>query len=426
MRMTTPIPVLLLLALLAGCGAPPGFEPIDPAAAVFWDRQSTESGALLRQIAAEFNAQYDGIPIKIERTGGYGDIFRKVSASIQARRLPSMAVSYESMTSEYLRTGAVAALDPFLQDPETGFTQAELADFFPVVLETNTFPEFGGKMYSFPFAKSVLMLFFNKSVLGQAGIAAPPRSWDQFIEQCRAVKNATGKPAYALSVDCSTVSAMIYSKGGELVRGRQTRYDAPESIEVFELIETLAKEKLAYQITPGSFDDNMAFARDQVAFTLRTSASREPIAMLKQGDMESWGIAPLPQANPERPATVLFGPNITLFNTTPDQQRAAWAFVKYFTATPVSARWALGTGYLPIRKSAADHPDVQAAWGEWEYNRAAYDSLAFARPEPNIRGWQQVRDLVERAETEVLSGIKTAREAALDLKRAADQVLARQ
>ena len=426
--MKSVIPLLLagLLFCLCGCGGPDqAFRPIDPDAAVFWDRQTTENAALLREIIDEFNAQYGGLPIKIERAGSYADIFRKVSASIQARTLPAMAVSYESMTCEYVPTGALLALDGLIHDPDLGLSEEELADFFPVVIETNTFHEFGGKMYSLPFAKSVLMMFYNRRVLGQAGIETPPHTWGEFLDQCRRVKAKTGKYAYAIHVDCSTIDGMIYSMGGGIIRGRETLFDSPESIRVFELLETLVKEGLAYQINPGTYDDNLALAKGDIAFCLRTSASRTGIAIMMESDHAGWGMAQIPQVDPQHPATVLYGPNISIFNTTPEQRRAAFAFVKYFTSPETSVRWAAGTGYLPIRKAKSGHPGMQQFWAGHPHSRAAYDCMAFARPEPNIAGWQQVRDLVDRAQTEVLTKTKTGRQAALDLKTAADRVLAR-
>jgi multiple sugar transport system substrate-binding protein/sn-glycerol 3-phosphate transport system substrate-binding protein len=421
---------LLAVLALGGCGgsAPApgaGFAPIDATQAVFWDRQTTETAALLRSLVAEFNAGREGIPVAVERAGGYSEIFRKVSASIQARRLPAMAVSYESMTAEYAASGAVAPLDALVQDPATGFSPAELEDFFPAVLASNRFEQFGGQLYSFPFAKSVLMLYYNKRVLAAAGIAAPPETWVEFVDQCRKIKAATGKQAHAVSVDCSTVNGLIFSMGGEVLGPEGTLYDRPEAVAVFELYETLAKEGLAFQITPGTFDDEVALVNDQVAFTLRTSSGRASMARNMGDAADRWGWKRIPQADPAQPATVLFGPNVTLFSTTPEQQQTAWAFVKYFTSPDVGARWAAETGYLPVRKSAVNHPVLQEFWKKWEGGRAAYDCLAFAKVEPNVMGWQEVRTLVERALTEVLSGLKPGRQAATELKLAADAALKR-
>jgi ABC-type glycerol-3-phosphate transport system substrate-binding protein len=433
--LATPCWCLCLVALLWACAPDPvvpsqspdaparTFKPINPHKVMLWDRQTTETRELLQLLVREFNAQHTGVPVEAEYIGSYTEIYKKVSAGIGAGVLPGMAVAYESMTVEYIEAGAVRALDDFVGDPEAGLGPADLEDFFPGVLESNRFAPYGNRLYSFPFSKSVLVLYFNARVLAQAGFTTPPATWDDFLEQCRAIKANTGKYGYAISVDASTVDAMIYSKGGEIVRGRETLFDSPESVAVFELIETLMREELAYQVPPGTFDDENAFAQDQLAFTIRTSAGRTHVDRLMGGDLSRWGIAPIPQADPSRPATVLFGGNVVIFNTTPEQERAAWDFISYFTSADVNVLWALGTGYLPIRQSASQDPRLQAFWDEWVYNRTPYDNLAFARPEPNLAGWQEVREVIEDAVVAVITRSKTGAQAASDLKRAADRIL---
>jgi multiple sugar transport system substrate-binding protein len=402
------------------------FEPIEKDRAILWDRQTTQTAELLKQLVQEFNRGRQGVPVDAQYIGGYSEIFRKVTASIEAGKLPAMAAAYESMTSEYIEDGAVAPLDALVNDPQSGYTEAELQDFFPVVMEINRYPQFENRMYSFPYTKSVLMLYFNSDVLKSAGLdGAPPRTWDEFLAQCRQVKQKTGQPAYALHVDPSTVDGMIFSMGGKLVEGNTTLFDQPAAIRTFELLETLAKEQLCYQITPQTFDDEAALAQGKVAFTIRTSSSHASVKRLMdaQGLSDSWGIAAIPQADPDNPQTVLFGANVCIFNVSPEQQKAAWDFIRFFTSPDVNVRWALGTGYLPIRKSAAEDPRMQAYWSEWKYNRAAYDCLPFAHPEPKLAGWQKVRTLIEKAETAVLTGLQSGRDAALELKREADAAL---
>lgn len=421
--------VAILAGALASCGresaSPSGYAPIDGSHAVFWDRQTTETAALLQQITARFNESSGQLPVAIETTGNYGDIFQKVMAGIQARRLPAMAVSYESMTSQYAATGAVAPLDGLISDPERGLSAGDLADFFPAVLESNHYAAYGGAMLSFPFAKSVLMLYANHRVLREAGIETPPATWDEFLVQCRTVKAKTGKHAYAIAVDCSTISGMIFSMGGEVVKDGTLQYDQPASVKVFELLETLIQEDLAYQIPARTFDDETAFAGDRVAFTLRTSAGSANMAVAMGGKNDAWSINRIPQADPARPATILFGPNITLFKTGDAQEAASWAFTRYFTSPPVMKAWALATGYLPYRKSLASDPDVLAYWAAWPSNRAPYDCLAISRTEPNLAQWQQVRKAVEQAETSVLTDLKSGRDAALALQGEAAKLLDR-
>lgn len=420
-----------LASFLAACGGggtggqAGGFEPIEPDKILFWDRQTTETADLLREMIVEFNQDRQPPLVEAQYSGGYSQIFQKVSTAIQARAVPDMAVSYQSMTSEYIRSGAVADMGPLIADPDIGLTEDELADFFPVVVEANHYPEFGNKMYSFPFCKSVLMMYYNTRVLSAAGIDAPPKTWDQFLEQSRQIKAKTGHAAYAVAVDASTIDGMIFSMGGRLLDGQATRFDAPEALRVFRLLETMTKEELAFQVSRTNQEDKAAFAEDEAAFVFRSSSHRTDLVQ-RMGGTEGWGMSRIPQADPGQPRTVLYGPNICIFETTPERQRIAWEFIRFFTSPDNVVRWALGSGYVPIRKSAAEHPDMKAFWAEWEHNRAAFDCLDFAQSEPQIAGWQEVRDLIETAVEQILSGMKTADEAAADLKKDADAVLARQ
>ena len=419
----------LLGGVLVGCNpaAPSasGFAPLSAEQVVFWDRQTTETAQLLQKITDEFNAGQEGPPVRIETTGNYGEIYRKVMASIQARQLPAMAVSYESMTAQYAASGAVVPLDGFVSAESGGLSPEEIADFFPAVLESNYYSEYDGQLLSFPFSKSVLMLYANHRVLRAVGIDVPPKTWDEFLQQCRTIREKTGKSAYAISVDCSTISGMIFSMGGELVVDGTFQYDQPASRQAFGLLETLINEKLAYQIQARTFDDEVAFARDDVAFTIRTSAGSANMAVAMGGKNDDWSMNPLPQQDFNNPATILFGPNITLFKTGANQERVAWEFTRHFTSVPVMTEWALATGYLPIRRSVANDPRMQTYWDGWPSNKVPYECLAFAKTEPNLRGWQEIRGLVEKAESAVLAGLKSAQEVTTELQAEAQATLAR-
>ncbi|MCX8064979.1 MAG: ABC transporter substrate-binding protein [Candidatus Hydrogenedentes bacterium] len=411
---------------LVGCKGEVVFKPINETEVVFWDRQTAESAFFIREKSTEFNAIFPGLPIKVERAGGYAEIFRKVSASIQAGRLPAMAVSYESMTSEYIPTGAVILLDEYIFDSEVGLTKEELEDFFPCVLEANKYRDFGNKMYSFPLAKSVLVLYYNLDVLDKVGISNPPETWEEFLNYLELIKEKTGRYGYAISVDCSTVDAMIYSFGGEIVSGRETLFDSEVSKSVFRFYRELIEKDLAYVVPPGSFDDQVALAKGEVGFIIRSSSLRISLERIAKERPFRWGIGKLPHLRGVLPVTVLFGPNITIFKTTEDQQRRAWEFVKFMTSRENVVEWAIHTGYVPIRRSSATHPDMVEYWKNNPKAKVPFDSLEFARPEPNISGWQQVRDLVEAALLEVLTLMDTPENVCSRLKKRADSVLSMQ
>lgn len=423
--------ILTVTAVLvvAGCG---GESPPAPSPGVtevtFWHTQSAENAEVLKRIISDFNDAHPDIAIIPQYTGGYTDLFRKMRAAISGGRMPDMAVAYESMVAEYASAGVVVALDEYIGHPEHGLTKEQTDDIFPGYIATNTFEEYDGKMLSFPFTKSNLMMYFNLDMIRKAGFEDRPTTWKEFLDQCRAIRKITGKPAYALSIDPSTIDGMIYSFGGELyVREgdkRRTLFDSKASLEAFGVIETLRKEKLAFQINPGTYDDRDALSAERVAFMMRSSTSRPFLHdMIK--DRFKWGLSEIPHAEGVKPVTVMFGANICMFKSTPEKQLAAWEFIKYFVSPKVTALWATETGYLPVRKSALNEEPYKSFANAHPRNRAAFDTIPIARPEPNLAGWQEIRKHLDLAETSVMTGMKTAAEAAAELTEKSNKVLAR-
>jgi len=420
-RFGTLLSLLCLLAAPAGCGdkAPPQGELI------FWHMQSQDNAVLLQQIVDDYNAADPPMKVSLRYVGGYTDLFRKVRATIATNKMPpDLVVAYESMVAEYIELGAAVALDDYIADPEVGLPPADLADIFPGILAGNRYPTYGNLYYTFPFTKSVLMMYYNRDMLRQAGLSGePPVTWSEFKEACKAVR-AAGRQGYALSVDASTVDAMVMSFGGELLdeANRRALFDSPASLAAFRLIHDMARDGLCYQIDTRSYGDRKDFASGLCAFMIRSSTTR-PYIEKDIEDRFDWDMAIIPHAEGVDPVTVLFGANIAVLRTTPERQRAAWRFVRYFSSSEVTARWAMGTGYLPVRASAAKTPAVRAFFEERARNRRAFDALAHARTEPGVAGWQAVRTEIELAEADAVRNRIPPKEIAEKLSREANIAL---
>lgn len=407
----------------AGEGAEPSGRPGELVIS-FWHTQADENGRLLEQIIDQFNRTHRPIRVQAIYVAGYDQIFRKLKASLLAGELPDLAVAYESMVAEYAHAGAVVPLDQYLEDPEIGLSDEDLEDIYPVFIQTNRFSQFGNQLLSFPFTKSVLLMYSNLALIREAGFEGPPASWDEFLDQCRAIREKTGRTAYALSVDPSTIHAMILSFGGELVDPEtlRTGYASPAGIQTFEVIDRLIRDKLAHVIQYNSYDDRADLAAGRAAFMIRSSTSR-PYLDEMIGEKFPWAASIIPHGDGQQPVTVLFGANICMFRSTPEKQRAAWQFIKYFASREVTALWATRTGYMPVRRSALEVPEMAAFLTAKPQNRSAIDTLPFARPEPNLAGIQEVRTLVEKAENDIIYSIRKPHEAARELAQAAERVL---
>jgi multiple sugar transport system substrate-binding protein len=316
----------------------------------------------------------------------------------------------------------VRPLDDFVADPELGFSKDDLADIPEPYLAANRYAQYGNKLLSFPFTKSNLVLYYNLGLLRKAGYSGPPTTWTELEAQAAAITKQSGRPAWAFSADPSTIDGIIYSHGGQLVNADSTAtlFDQPPTVRTLELLQ---RGKRSGYLTEAAADDAAAlFSSQQCAFLMDTSSGRAALEA-QTGESFEWDIAIIPHADGVEPVTVMYGPNVCIFKSTPEQEREAWKFIRYFTSTPVTARWARETGYLPVRKSAAERPEMRQFYQQHPRALHVYEILPMAKGEPNVVGWQEVRKHLEDAARAVIGTGTTPQAAAVNLKQKADRTL---
>ena len=396
-----------------------------------WHAQKQQNEDALKDVVERFNQASPLYEVRLHNVGSYTTMFQKTRATIQGGRLPDLCIAYESMVAEFMEANVVLPLDEYLNHPEYGLTKAEQDDIFPSFLDCNRYAEFGNQLLSFPFTKSLLMLYSNTDLLRSAGIEGPPATWAELIAQCRKVKAATGAPAFAYARDPSSFDAMVLSLGGKLasIADRRSQLGSPEAVQALTILNTLVREGLATVIALGSDDDRSLFAKGKTAFILRSSTTRsymeKDLVNPDGSDKFAWTMTCPPSGEGQPKLTVLYGGNILVFRSNPERQRGAWEFIKFFISPPVTAEWSVRTGYLPVRRSAAEVPVLRDFFAASTRNRAAFDTIPFGVSEPNVAGWQAVREHIRHALSEVCMGRASPEQAAAALAKAADAELAR-
>lgn len=381
-----------------GAGSPVDQVTIkSPVEITFWHTQTGASQEKLKQIIASFEAKNPNIKVKAELQPNYTDLFKKIQAAINGGGLPDFAVSYESMVSEYQTAGVVVPLDDYVNSQKYGFSAADLADFYPSYITSNQYPEYKGQMLSFPFTKSVLVMYYNADKLKEAGLQVP-KTWDEFAAACKKFTGST--KGYAIAIDASTFDGAVYSNGGELINKDQTQwlFNGPAGVQYLSMLQDLVKSGCAYQIEK-QYADQTAFGQGKAVFTFGTSAGLQFYKKAVDGGAKfNWSVAVIPHAPTAQPVTTSYGANITVFKSTPEKQLAAWEFIKYFTSTDVNAEWSTATGYLPVRKSAANTATVQQQFTQLPaYKVAVTEIQQYGRPETSVKGTQDTRKFIEDA-----------------------------
>jgi ABC-type glycerol-3-phosphate transport system substrate-binding protein len=300
-------------------------------------------------------------------------------------------------------------------------------DYIASYVEATRFPQYDGKALTFPYTKSDLVMYTNMEVLRSLGFDRPAATWDEFLTHCRKAVSA-GRQCYAMALDASGFAGFVYSYGGELIdaRGKKVRFDEAPTMKTLQLYETLAKEKLAYQVQ-GSDDQNDILSGKAI-YMIRSSTS---VPRLAGGfnDNTRWEVGIIPQGTADsKKVTVLYGANISIMKSTPEKQLASWLFIKYLTQPDVTARWGLDTsnGYFPVRESALSQPSAMRFLDDNPRFRQAFDASRLGRVEPSAKGWQEVRQVIVDTMTGIMTGQLTAEQAQRQMTDKANRVLAQQ
>ena len=379
---------------------PPGVTSI-----VFWEPFPLDrpQGLLLSEMIRDFETQNPDVLVKIAAKNGYPGIHDAVLAEMPGGELPDLAVAFPSMIAKYAEGGLVAPLDAYLNDPEVGLTDDDLADIYPGYLDAAQLPGFGRQIMAFPFAQNAIGMWVNGTLLAQAGWDHAPATWAEFEQACFDVSARTGVGCYPFVESVTTFNAWLYSRGGQQLdgTGQRAAFNGPAGVESLALLRRLMDAGLAWRPdTP--YGDYIAFANGQAAFAFSSTGNSQLYAGAYDGALTR-GMAPfqwyqtlIPQADPEQPATTLYGASFFVVQGDPAQERAAWRLIRWFTDTDQTARWAAELQALPVRVSALGimtetleaHPVVLAQVEE---------ILPYGKPEPAVAAELEVRDILYTA-----------------------------
>jgi len=437
-RLSLFVSLLVVVSFLLGAcgetGPQLGQEQVD---VTFWHTQTGANATALDEMVKTFNdtvGKAKKVTIKAEYQGNYTQLYQKVLAAIQAGSPPDMAVAYESQIADYMKAKAVVEFDAWVN----ALGKQNLDDIFPGYIETNKFPAYGNKMLSFPFTKSVAVMYYNEDALKAAGVRVPtvqqPWTLAEFEDAVKKVtkKDASGKTTvygWALTTDTSYFDMAVWAMNGKVLSddNKKAIYNEGAGLQWAELMDRMVKGGYAY--LPQGYDWQNDFANGKVILTFQSSTGRPYIRDIltdkgKRPEPFKWGLALPPQGDPAKPRTVMFGANITIFKTTPLKQTAAWEFVKWFTEPAQTVKWSVASSYMPIRKSAANDPALKAAWEKDPQGKMAFDLVGYSFPEPNVPGWQDARNHITDALTAVVSGKMTPKAALDDAVAKTNKVIA--
>lgn len=409
---------LIAIVLVVGLVLPG--SAAGPVAVTFWHGMSGVLLEPLNELTRDFNALNPGINVNAQYQGTYGILNQKLIASVAAGNPPTITQAFSNWTDQLIRANAIVPMERFIKGPD-GLSAEEFNDILPVLRQANTF---NGVVWTMPFNKSVYLLFYNVDLLKQLNLKVP-QTWDELVSVAKAATKEDGgritRYGFVVRPETDYFTTLMLTNGGTFMRGtKEVAFNSPAGVEALQfLVDLVQKHKVAYVL------DNYAdadFGAGKVAMYIATNPGLS-FARAAVADKFAVGLAPLPYKTTR--ATLMSGTDVAITaKATPEQQAAAWKYIKFITGTTGTTRWSLRTFYMPVRRSAQNSTLMQVYLRNNPEHRAGLDSLAFAHTEPNIAEWNEIRDIIKSAVESAILG-KATPKAALDGAAAkANQLLA--
>lgn len=354
---------------------------------------------------AEFNVLYPNITVIVDNTVKSWDTLAKnIGTKLTTGKQPHIAFCYSDHVASYNNYNAVLPLDDFLYDGafndmtvaqvkvdemgeaviengETvyeqvslGLTKEQQDDYVEMFFkEGSVYAD--GKTYTLPFAKSTEVMYYNKDFLEENHLLEKYNidnmTWGDMEKLCRDILEIIGDDAtrYPLGYDsdanlfitkCQQLNSPYTSAAGS----EHFLFDNAKNKEfVAELVKWYKDGLLVTQATNNDEYTSNLFTKEKVILSIGStggSSYQDPGSTDGQAKFNV-GVARIPQADPSHPKAILQGPSVCIFKKdNPQEVLASWLLVKYLTTNAIfQGRYSQTSGYMPVTKSAYDHPKYQ-------------------------------------------------------------------
>ena len=203
-------------------------------------------GEVATQLLRAFERENSGLRVRVEQLP-WSAAHEKLLTAFAGDATPDLAQMGNTWLPEFVAVDALEPLDPSVR----GSAQVDLADYDSGIVDTNLVD---GKQYGVPWYVDTRVLFYRRDLLAQAGYAAPPRDWDEWMRMLGAVKQRVGPERYALLLPLNEYEPMValwLQQGEPLLRdgGRRGNFRSPGFARTLQFYLAMYERRLAPPIT---------------------------------------------------------------------------------------------------------------------------------------------------------------------------------
>ena len=354
-------------------------EPADEI--TFWTNHPGGSQDVENELIEAFTAE-TGITVNVVTSGAnYEETSQRFQTSQGSAEVDVIVLSDATWFPNYLND-ALTPVDDLLAAAEvdtSGYVAALYEDYL-----------YEGQHYGVPYARSTPLFYYNVDHYEEAGIEAPPETWEEVAEVSQRLMEAgVAESAFAFppqdEYPAWWMQNIVWGYGGAW----SDEWDfspvaTPETVEALEFAQAAVGDWAS--VASGNPADN--FASGAASQIVQSTGSLGGI--LDSADFEV-GTAFLPGGPAAEGETPTGGAGLMIAaDSTPERQLAAAMFMGFMTSPESTAKFSAATGYMPVH-TEADMSDVYAEMPQFE---TAVEQLSRARVQDFARVFVPGGDLL--------------------------------
>jgi len=318
----------------------------------FWYLWSGEEGETIEKAVQEYNKQSDKYKIDMLSVPDT----QKIMAAIPAGNGPDVSDDFSNNVGKYASAGILEPLDDYISK-----TKYDTDDFIPAALDSC---KMDGKTYSLPISMNLEALYYNKTLLKEAGYTEPPKTMEEMYEM--AVKTTKVNEDGTLDVCGFPDFPAVYYLGNFATAaggGWYTEDGKPSTPDDFgnQYALKLARDYrtkfglenvIKFQSGGKYLDPTDPFLAGKQVFRVDGSWMGKSIKETFQSDVD-YGVTyiPYPKDKPELKARGLISTSTLYITANSGNKDGSWDFMAWFAGKDGQAASTIKNGGFPSRTS---------------------------------------------------------------------------
>ncbi|MFF7196937.1 extracellular solute-binding protein [Streptomyces sp. NPDC008079] len=352
--------LVLAVAALSACGSSSGSggsgdsgdtggsaKTPAPAKLTVWIMRGSMSDGFLSRFRSDFEAGHKGttLDIQIQEWDGIG---QKITSALASNDAPDVMEVGNTQVAQYAASGGV-------KDLTDKVTDLQGADWIPGLADPG---KIDGKQFGIPWYAANRVVIYNKDLFSKAGIAAPPKTRDEWIQDTTKLNTGGNDGIYLPGQTWYALAGFIWDEGGDLAvqdgdnwKGALDTPQAKAGMEFYKRLQALGKgPKDSDEAKPLQAD---VFAKGKSAQIISVPGGADAIVKANPAMKDKIGFFPIPGKTADKPGAVFTGGSDLVIPEASRHQALAYEVVKALAGTKWQTDMAKEMSYVPNRTSLA-------------------------------------------------------------------------